>query len=179
MGLDHDMRIETADGGRRALHLGLADLGRAVDHLALQVRQRDRVIVDHPERADAGRGQIEQRRGTQPARADHQHARTLEGLLPRPADLAQDDVAGVAFELLGAEHCWSLVLVRCYLRHIGICDGLAIGGQVYVILHRRSRDQVGRLGASSYTSSHHACASPVNLGCGDFLQRNELEGSGR
>src|SRR5262249_59227722 len=39
-----------------------------------------------------------------PAGADAQHARALERLLPRPADLAQDDVAGVAFELLRTEH---------------------------------------------------------------------------
>ena len=37
VGLDLHVRIEAADRGRRALHLSLADLGRAVDHLALQV----------------------------------------------------------------------------------------------------------------------------------------------
>ena len=96
--------LEAADRGRRALHFRPADLGRTVDDLALQVRERDRVIVDDAERPDAGGGQIEQRRRAQPAGADDQHSRALERLLPRPADLAQDDVAGVAFKLLRTEH---------------------------------------------------------------------------
>ncbi|OLB73875.1 MAG: hypothetical protein AUI16_16080 [Alphaproteobacteria bacterium 13_2_20CM_2_64_7] len=98
------VRVEATDRGRRALHFGLADLGRAVDHLTLQVRQRDRVVVDDAERSDPGRRQIEQRRRPQPASADDQHTRLLERLLPRPADLVQDDMAGIAFELLRTEH---------------------------------------------------------------------------
>ena len=122
------MRIEAADRGGRALDLGLADLGRAVDHLALQVRQRDRVVVDDAERADTGRGQIEQRRRAQPAGADHQHARALERGLSGPADLAQHDVAGIAFKLLGTEHA-----VRSWRQwcghHSRKCEGFAMSGR--------------------------------------------------
>src|SRR5215467_2032917 len=120
--LYRDVRVEAADRGRRALHFGLADLGRAVDHLALQVRQRDRVVVDDAERPDPGRRQIEQRRRPQPAGADDQHARALERLLPRPADLAQDDVAGIAFELLRTEHRLS---PSPFYAIIGESDGFA------------------------------------------------------
>src|SRR6516162_7610817 len=116
------VRVEAADRGRRALHFRPADFGCAVDHLALQVRERDRVVVDDAERADPGRRQIEQRRRAQPAGADDQHARALERLLPRPADLAQDDVAGIAFELLRTEHRLS---PSPFYAIIGESDGFA------------------------------------------------------
>src|SRR6516225_6747577 len=121
--LHRHVRVEAADRGRRALHLGPADLGRAVDDLALQVRERDRVVVDDAERADPGRGEIEQRRRAQPAGPDDQHARALERLLPRPADLVQDDVAGIAFKLLRTEHRW---VPRRSTAVIGESDGFAI-----------------------------------------------------
>ena len=98
------MRIEPLNRGLRAVHLAHADVGRGVDHLPLQVRQRHRVVIDHAERADAGGGQIEQHRRAKAAGADHQHARGLELGLPRAADLAQNDVARVAFELFCIEH---------------------------------------------------------------------------
>jgi hypothetical protein len=53
-----DVRIEPADRGSRARDLGLADFGRAVDHLALQVGERHRVIVNDAKRADTGRRQV-------------------------------------------------------------------------------------------------------------------------
>src|SRR6516165_1836671 len=95
--------VSTVTCGLRR-RIAAADLGRAVDDLALQVRERDRVVVDDAERADPGRGEIEQRRRAQPAGPDDQHTRALERLLPRPADLVQDDVAGIAFKLLRTEH---------------------------------------------------------------------------
>ena len=75
-----------------------------MDDLALQVRQRDRVVVDHAERADAGRRQVHQQRGAEPARPDHQHARPFQRGLARPADLAQHDVARISFQFLGGQH---------------------------------------------------------------------------
>ena len=72
------------------------------DHLPLQVRQRHRVVVDHAERADAGGGEIQQHRRAEPAGADHQHARGLELGLARAADLAQHDVAGIAFQFFAS-----------------------------------------------------------------------------
>ena len=98
------MRIEPRDRGARALDLAHADIGGRVDHLPLQVRQRHRVVVDHAERADAGGGEIEQHRRAQAAGADHQHARGLERGLAGAADLAQHDVARIAFEFFCVEH---------------------------------------------------------------------------
>src|SRR5688572_7528294 len=69
-----------------------------VQHLALQVRERNLVVIDDAERADAGGGEIEERRRTDPARADHKHARGPELRLALPADVAKHDMARVAIE---------------------------------------------------------------------------------
>ncbi len=104
MQLDRHMRIEAPDRGRGAVDLGQTDLRRAVDHLPLQVGQRDRVVVDDRQRADPGGGEIQQRGRAEPAGADDQHPRALERGLSGSADLVQHDVAGIAFELLRAQH---------------------------------------------------------------------------
>ena len=72
---ERDMGVEPLDRRGRAVDLGRADVGRAVDHLALQIGQRHRVVVDDAERADAGGREIEQHRRAEAAGADHQHAR--------------------------------------------------------------------------------------------------------
>ncbi len=104
MGLDRHMGIEARDRGRGAGDLRVADLRRAMNDLPLQIGQRDGVVVDDAERADAGGREIEQDRSPQPARPDHQDARTLERRLAGPAHLAQHDVAGIALEFIGVQH---------------------------------------------------------------------------
>ena len=99
-----DVRIEPRDRGGGAVDFRPADIGRAVDHLALQIGQRHRVVVDHAERADARRREIQQHRRAEPAGADHQHAGAAQRRLAGAADLAQHDVAGVTFEFLGRQH---------------------------------------------------------------------------
>ncbi len=71
--------------------------------LALQIGQIDPVVVDDAERADPGGGEIEQQRRAEPAGADHQHARRQQLFLPLLADLVEDQMAGVAPELLFAQ----------------------------------------------------------------------------
>jgi hypothetical protein len=77
-----------------------ADRIGAVQDLALQVGQVDRVAIGQHQGADAGRGQVEGRRRTQAAGADHQRARIDDVLLAFDADLRQQDVAAVAQQLL-------------------------------------------------------------------------------
>ena len=103
MGLDRDMRVEGLDGALGAGRLRLADVVRPVDHLPLQVRQRDDVVVDDADRADAGGGEVEDGGRAEAAGADHEHARALQRLLARAADLPQHDVAGIALDLVGRE----------------------------------------------------------------------------
>ena len=75
MRLDDDMRIEARDGVPRAFHLGTADVLRGVDHLTLEIGQRNGVVVDDAERADARRGEILQQRRAEPAGADDENPR--------------------------------------------------------------------------------------------------------
>ena len=65
-----------------ALQLRPADVGRAVDHLALQVAVVDDVEVDEADAPDAGRGQVQRQRRAEPARADQQHAAALSFFCP-------------------------------------------------------------------------------------------------
>ncbi len=86
--------------------LGGVDLRHAdavvrVGHLALEVREVDHVVVDEPDRADAGRGQVERRRRAEAAGAEQQHLRVEQLELALEADLGHEDVARVALALLG------------------------------------------------------------------------------
>ena len=91
--------------------LGLSDVGLPVDDLALQVGLVDDVVVDDAERADAGRGEVEQRGTAEPAGADHEHLGVLESLLARHPDVGDDQVTAVAAYLVdrqfvGGFHEW-------------------------------------------------------------------------
>jgi hypothetical protein len=77
-----------------------------VDDLALQIGQRHDVVIDHAEHADAGSGEIHQRRRAEAAGADHQHGSFLQRSLAGAADFAQHDMASVALEFVGTQH-WS------------------------------------------------------------------------
>ena len=73
-----------------------------VDHLALQVRLVDLVVVDQAERADAGCGQVQGGRGAQAAGADQQHLGVEQLELSLDADLGQEGVPRIAHPLLRA-----------------------------------------------------------------------------
>ena len=98
-----DIRIDAGDRAGSAFGLGFADLLRFVQHLALQVRQRDHVVIHHPDGADTGRGQIEDGRRAEPACANHQNPCRFQALLARAADLVQNQMPGVAFEFVFGE----------------------------------------------------------------------------
>ena len=64
--------------------------------LALEVRLVDDVVVDDPERADAGGGEVERRGRAEAAGADQQDARVEQPQLALLADLRDQQVAAVA-----------------------------------------------------------------------------------
>jgi hypothetical protein len=91
-----------------------------VNDLALQIGQRHDVVVDHAKRTDTGRREIHQRRRAEATGADHQHRSFLQRGLTGAADLAQHDMAGVAFEFFGTQHdqtistvCRRALMMRC------------------------------------------------------------------
>ena len=112
MRLEMHMRIERVNLIGGAVDLAPADIGRGVDDLALQIGQRHDVVIDHAERADAGRRQIHQHRRAEAAGADHQHGGLLQRRLAGAADVAQHDMAGVAFEFVGRQHGRVTSIVR-------------------------------------------------------------------
>ncbi len=83
--------------------LGRPTSADAVDHLALEVAQIDRVVVDDTQRAHARRGQVEQRGGTEPAGADHKDPGILQAALTDDPDFRNDQVPGVTLHLLRAQ----------------------------------------------------------------------------
>src|SRR5689334_7601533 len=72
-------------------------------NLALEIGETDGVEIDDAELADAGRGEIEQDRAAEPARADNQHPRRPELRLAGAAHFAQHNMAGVALNFLVAQ----------------------------------------------------------------------------
>jgi hypothetical protein len=109
VGLVQDHLHERVDLGHRVpgrLGLGLADVRLTVDDLTLEVRLVDDVEVDHAERADTRRREVEQGRTAQATRADDQDLRVLQPLLPVDPDVRDDQVAAVArYFFLGQLRC--------------------------------------------------------------------------
>ncbi len=101
--LDCDMRIDAGDRSFGALRLRPPDIARRMDDLAMQIGERNGIIVDDPERADAGACEILQRRRAEPARADDERARGFELVLAGAAQPMQDDLARVALDLFTRE----------------------------------------------------------------------------
>ena len=106
---DRYMRIEPRDRITGAFDLRPADGRRVVNDLALEVGERNRVVIDDPERPYAGRREILDERSAQPAGADDQHPRRLQPLLPGPADIGKHDMARIALDLIGRQvsHQWT------------------------------------------------------------------------
>ena len=100
---DVDARVQPAQPLRRHLDLRAADVARLVEHLTLQVRHVDDVVIHEAEPAYAGSGEVERERAPEPAGSDQQHARLEELLLSLETELRQREVASVALELVRAE----------------------------------------------------------------------------
>src|SRR3546814_19420499 len=71
----------------------MADFARPEQHLPLKIGQRDVVVVDDRQTADARRREILDPRSAYAARADHRDARFQQPRLSRAADFLPDDVA--------------------------------------------------------------------------------------
>ena len=100
---DHGLRRDLGDRLGGADHLGPSDIRLAVHDLALQVAGFDVVAVDDADRADPGRGQVDQGRGTQPAGAEHEHPCVGEAALAELVQLRQTALACGAGGFGGAE----------------------------------------------------------------------------
>ena len=86
-----DARVHPADGAR------------AVQHLTLEVAHLHDVVVDDPDRAHSGSGQVEQHRRAQPPGTDYEHARGGQPLLAGQADPGKQDVPGIPLDVVLGE----------------------------------------------------------------------------
>ena len=94
-----------------AQHLRFADMVRVVGDLPLQVVERDAVVVDDADGADAGRGEIHDQRRAEAAGAHDEHAGAFQLLLALAADLLQHEVALVALDLRRRQ-AWRVVVLH-------------------------------------------------------------------
>ena len=92
---DLDVRVQLANSPLGRLDLWLPERGRRMQHLALEVRLVDCVVVHDPESADPCGGEVERGRRAEPARTDDEHVRGEQPLLARDADLRDQDVPAV------------------------------------------------------------------------------------
>ena len=98
-----DVGVERVDRLLGGVHLRDPDPLGGVDHLALQVREVDHVVVDDPERAHAGGRQVEGGGRAEAAGAEQQHLGVEQLLLALGTDLGDQQVARVAVALFGAQ----------------------------------------------------------------------------
>ena len=98
---DVDVRIEGEQALARRLDLGAPDARTVEQHLPLQVRCVDAIVIDDPQRTDTRRREIQRCRRSETARTDDQHARGLQLFLPRESDLLQAQVPLIALAFGG------------------------------------------------------------------------------
>ena len=103
--VDLDTRIQAADGSRRTVDFGTVQSRHRMDHLSLQVREPDVVVVGETDGAHARRCQVERHRRTERADAHDQHARAQQSPLTGGPDLSQRQMAGVPLSLFGRQRC--------------------------------------------------------------------------
>lgn len=67
-----------------------------MNHLPLQIGQRNAIVIGNPKRAHTGGSKILQHRRPKTAGADDKHARRFQFLLTGAADLRQKDMTVIA-----------------------------------------------------------------------------------
>src|SRR5690606_13571026 len=112
MGFNLHVRIDPRDRPLSTFNFRRADLGGVVDDLALQVVERNDIVVDDAYGSDAGRCQVEDDRRAEPSGANDQDTRVFELLLPLSAHFSQHKVALVALDLFGRQFCHLFALAR-------------------------------------------------------------------
>ena len=103
--LDADVGVETQNGSRGTLDLGLVQTLHRMDYLALQVGEPHPVVVGETERPHPGRGQIQRGRRAEGANPNDQHPGLHQALLAARADLGQRQMTRVALSLVGGKRC--------------------------------------------------------------------------
>ena len=94
--LHRDIGVELPHDPFNHTDLGHADISLSIEYLTLEIGAADDVIINHAQAANPSGGEILDRGAAYPARTNDQDMRVQQGDLPRPANLLQDDMAGIA-----------------------------------------------------------------------------------
>jgi hypothetical protein len=101
--LHPDIRIKQAHHPFDHIDLSRANISLGIQYLALEIGAADDIIINHTQAADASSGEILDRRAANPASTNDQDMRVQQADLPCPANLLQDDMAGIAIKLFIAK----------------------------------------------------------------------------
>jgi len=100
--LHRDIGVDLAHDPFNHVDLGRADISLGIEYLTLEIGAADNVIINHAQPANTRSGEILDRGAANPASTNDQDMRVQQANLPRPANLLQDDMAGVAIKLFVA-----------------------------------------------------------------------------
>jgi hypothetical protein len=88
-------------------------------HLAVQIRDIDRVVIDHADVTHAAGSEVQGGRAAEAACADDQDAQHRQSLLRASTEAGNDHLAAVALDTLVAEVAHLFVAADCCRQHIG------------------------------------------------------------
>ena len=100
--LHGDIGVKLAHNPFNHFDLGRADIGLSIEYLPLEIGAADDVIINHAQPANTSGGEILDSGAANPTRTNDQDMRIQQADLPSPANLLQDDMAGVAIKLFFA-----------------------------------------------------------------------------
>jgi hypothetical protein len=109
------VRVDVVNPVGCGVELRSSDVFRSVDYLSLEIGDIHGIEVDEAKRADSGRGKIERRRRTEPARTDQENAGLLELSLSRCSDFVENEMPTIASQLVVSQLGKRM---RVWIRHL-------------------------------------------------------------
>src|SRR6267143_3529037 len=101
--VDLDIRVQSPNRPGGTVDLRPVQSRHRMDHLSLQVREPDMVVVGETDGAHAGGRQVERDRRAEGSDAHDQHARSQQPPLTGGPDFGKRQMTGVALSLFGRE----------------------------------------------------------------------------
>ena len=98
--IDAHFGIDGLEAIASGMQFRTADVGRAVQDLALKIAEIDDIEIDDADAAHAGGGEIQAERRTEAAGADQQHAGRFQSFLAVHADFRHDEMTAVASDFV-------------------------------------------------------------------------------
>ncbi len=100
--LHRDIGVKLAHNPFNYIDLGHANISLSIEYLALEIGAADDIVINHAQAANPSGCKILDRGAANPASTDDKDMRVEQANLPCPANLLQDDMAGIAIKLFVA-----------------------------------------------------------------------------